>query len=110
MNRRTGIVVVTALTFAVLVLLGLWVGLCETFGGYVWRKQMFFWIALLIGLLGAVAVRRQFKVHSAFAVGVFMLSMVAYGFGTGVGETLYFGPKDLTDFARLFVLAINNQL
>ena len=110
MKSKTSIAAVLLAAFLVLLLLGLWVGLFETFGGYVARQRAFLWASIVLGLLVGVLLTCRWKVHYVFSVVFFALSHVVYVLGQAVGQTLYVGFADAGDFVHILLLALNNQL
>ena len=110
LRRLPSAICVGLLTLALIALVGVWVGLFETFGGHIWRKQMFLSAILIAGLVGGIWAARKVGLHWAFCFGVVVVARLVYAFATGIGETLYFGPDDFSHFVTTFMLSIKNQL
>jgi hypothetical protein len=95
---------------ALVALVGVWVGMFETFGGDMWRKQTFFSLTLIGALVAGVWIARQFGLHWAFGFFLVLVARLVYGFATAFGETLYVGPSDFSDFVKTLLLALDNRL
>ncbi len=110
MTRRASIVATVLLSLSVLLLLGVWVGAFETFGGYVPRQRAFLWTSLAIGLAVAVLLNRRWKVRVVVAGTFALLSYVTYVLGQALGQTYYVGTTNAEEFMRTFWAALNGQL
>lgn len=101
---------VTFFTLALVAMVGVWVGLFESFGGYVWRKQMFLALILLGALIVGVWLARHFALHWASGFALVVVARLVYGLATAFGETFYVGPSDSADFVKTLLLALDNRL
>jgi hypothetical protein len=107
-RRYTSIAALVALL--ALLIMGLWVGAFETFGGYIWRQNVFAVMSLIVGIGMAALLRFHSHVRWLVVLACFALSHGVYVFGTALGQVWYVGPTSAGDFLHLLASALNNEL
>ena len=108
MRRHTFVSVIV--TLLVLLIMGFLVGAFETFGGYIWRQNVFAAASLTVGVGVSTLLRCHFHVRWLAVLIYFALSHGIYVLGTALGEVWYVGPTSGADFLQLLASALNNEL
>jgi hypothetical protein len=90
--------------------MGLWVGAFETFGGYIWRQNVFAVTSLIVGIGASALLRFHSHVRWLVVFAYFALSQGVYVFGIALGQVWYVGPTSAGDFLHLLDSALNNEL
>src|SRR5690348_5636252 len=93
-----------------LLILGFWVGAFETFGGYIWRQNVFAATSLIIGVGASAFLYFRFHVRWWAVLAFFALSHGVYILGTALGEVWYVDRASGGDFLQLLAAALNNEL
>jgi hypothetical protein len=110
MNCRGNIVVTISLALLALLLMGFWVGMFETFGGYVTRQRLFLGVSIALGLAIAWLLIRRGKLHIGWAGAFLVASHFTYVLGEAFGQAYYLGATSAGDFARTVLAALDQRL
>jgi hypothetical protein len=89
---------------------GLWLGCFEWFGGYTIRQRAFVFGGVALAVLGSLMWLHADRLKWLKFAGGIALALLAFEVGIDLGQVLYLGPDSASDFARLFVAAVNRQL
>lgn len=90
--------------------LGLWLGLFETFGGYVNRQSAIQLLSVGIGAGGGIYWFRRSTKSWQYFFSFLIVSFVLFQAGDVIGQALYYRPSSLQEFGKLVILAIDNEL
>lgn len=100
----------SAAIFSVIFTLGFWLGLFETFGGYVYRQNIIQLLGVGIAISGGVFWFRRSTKPWRYFFSFVIVSLVLFHAGDVIGQALYYRPSSFQEFGKLVTLAIGNEL
>ena len=110
MNPGSRVSAVTATVLLAMIGGGVWLGVLETFGGYVVGQRIFMGVALFASIGLALLHRYGAARSSLTSLRYFVYAQICFWLSVAIGQAYYFGPSSPAEFGHLLFLAFQGRL